>query len=163
MTTAIPPLTPYLTVSDAAAALEFYKNAFGAEQDGEAHFMPGTQKIIHARLLINGSLIMLADDMGPSMGRPAADPLALGGSPIVLALTLDDVQSFWDRAVAGGMQVTMPLADMFWGDRYGQGTDPFGHRWSFSQPMKQMSDAEMQEAADKAMAERGTLMGESAT
>ena len=160
MTTPVPPLTPYLAVNDAAAAVEFYKQAFGAVQDGEPHYMPGTRKIMHVRLLINGSLIMLADDMGPSMGRPASEPLALGGSPITLALSLEDVTPFWERAVAAGITVTMPLADMFWGDRYGQATDPFGHRWSFSQALQQMSDQEMQDAADAAIKEKGTLMGD---
>jgi PhnB protein len=126
----VPPITPYLVVSDAAAAVEFYKKAFGATQDGEAHTMPGTDKIMHVRLVINGGLIMLADDFASTMGRPPQNPQALCGSPVTLALQLEDVQSFWDRAVAGGATVTMPLADMFWGDRYGQIVDPFGHRWS---------------------------------
>jgi PhnB protein len=158
----IPPITPYLVVSNAAEAIEFYKKAFGATQDGESHLMPGTDKIMHARLLINGSLIMLCDDMGPMMGRPASTPDALGGSPITLALQLEDVQSFWDTAVAGGATVTMPLADMFWGDRYGQVTDPYGHKWSMSQTLKVMTDEEMQTAAESAMEKKGTLMGEPA-
>ena len=162
MTAPIPPLTPYMAVNDAAAAVEFYKKAFGAVQDGEPHYMPGTQKIMHVRLLVNGGLIMLADDLGPSMGRPAQDPLSLGNSPITLALSLDDVRPFWDRAVAAGINVTMPLAEMFWGDLYGQATDPFGHKWSFSQTMKVMSDQEMQDAAQHVMNEKGTLMGDPA-
>ena len=161
MNVPVPPLTPYLAVNDAAAAVEFYKQAFGAVQDGEPHYMPGTQKIMHVRLLINGGLIMLADDMGPSMGRPPQDPLSLGNSPITLALSLDEVRPFWDRAVAAGITVTMPLADMFWGDRYGQATDPFGHKWSFSQTLKQMSDQEMQDAAEQRLEEKGTLLGDS--
>ena len=159
----VPPITPYLVVSDAAAAVEFYKTAFAATQDGEAHLMPGSSKIMHVRLLIAGGLIMLCDDMSSMMGRPSETPQALGGSPITLALTLDDVQTFWDRAVAGGAAVTMPLADMFWGDRYGQVVDPFGHKWSMSQPMQQMTDAEMQASAEKAVAEKGTLMGDPVT
>jgi PhnB protein len=158
----IPPITPYLTVSNAAAAVEFYKKAFGATLDGEAHLMPGTDKIMHVRLVINGSLIMLADDLGTMMGHPACSPDALGGSPVTLAMQLDDVQPFWDTAVAGGAIVTMPLAKMFWGDLYGQVTDPFGHKWSMSQTMTLLSDAEMQQAAETAMAEKGTLMGEAA-
>ncbi len=160
MTVTVPPHTPYLTVSNAAAAVEFYKTALGAIVDGEAHIMPGTDKIMHVRLLINGSLIMLADDFSGKMGSPSMTPESLGGSPIVLALNLEDVQSFWDRAVAGGVTVTMPLADMFWGDRYGQFTDPFGHRWSASQTLAVMSDAEMQSAAEEAAATKGSLMGE---
>ncbi len=160
MTTPIPPITPYLVVSNAAAAVDFYKNAFGATQDGEAHIMPNTDKIMHVRLLINGSLLMLSDDMSSMMGRPSETPQALGGSPITLALNLTDVQSFWDRAVAGGATVSMPLADMFWGDRYGQVIDPFGHKWSMSQTLRTMSDAEVEQSAADALANKGTLMGD---
>jgi PhnB protein len=156
----VPPLTPYLTVSDAAAAIEFYKKGFAAVQEGEAHVMPGTDRIMHARLVINGALIMLADDFSGQMGRPPSTPEALGGSPIVLALNCEDVQTIWDSAVAAGGIVTMPLADQFWGDRYGQLTDPFGHKWSFSQTLKAMTDEEMQQAAETMMEEKGTLMGE---
>jgi PhnB protein len=156
--TPIPPLTPYLFVNDAAAAIEFYKNGFGAVQEGEVHKMPGTDKIMHARLLINGSLIMLSDEF-PQGGDKSETPDALGGSPIVLALNLEDVQTFWDRAVAAGGLVTMPLALQFWGDKYGQMTDPFGHKWSLSQTMTPMTDAEMQGAAETMLEEKGTLMG----
>lgn len=151
MEVTVPPLTPYLVVSNAAEAIEFYKNAFGATQDGISHIMPGTNKIMHARLIINGAMIMLCDDCGVDMGRPASTPDALGGSSITLALQLDDVQSFWDRAVAAGATVTMPLADQFWGDRYGQFTDPYGHKWSLSQTIKVMTDEEMQQGALRAM------------
>ena len=147
----VPPLTPYLVVSNAADAIEFYKAAFGATQDGVSHFMPGTEKIMHARLIVNRAMIMLCDDMGSVMGRGESHPHALGGSPVTLALQLEDVQSFWDRAVAAGATVTMPLADQFWGDRYGQITDPFGHKWSMSQTMVVMSDDEMKQGAMRAM------------
>jgi PhnB protein len=155
--TPIPPLTPYLVVSDAAAAIEFYKNAFGATVDLEPNLMPGTNKIMHVRLLINGSMIMMADDFSEMMGGACMTPPALGGSPITLALQLEDVQSFWDRALAGGAIVTMPLADQFWGDRYGQVTDPFGHRWSMSQTIRKMSAKEMSKAAETTLEEKGTL------
>ena len=151
MEVTVPPLTPYLVVSNAAKAIEFYKKAFGATQDGISHFMPGTDKIMHARLIVNGAMIMLCDDCGADMGRPASTPEAFGGSPITLALQLADVQSFWDQAVAAGATVTMPLADQFWGDRYGQITDPFGHKWSMSQTITVMSDDEMQQGAIRAM------------
>lgn len=158
--TPVPPLTPYLVVSDAAAAIEFYKNAFGATVDMEPNLMPGTDKIMHVRLLINGSMIMMADDFSEMMGGACMTPPALGGSPITLALQLEDVQSFWDRAIAGGAIVTMPLADQFWGDRYGQVTDPFGHRWSMSQTMRKMSAEEMSKAAETTLEEKGTLKGD---
>src|ERR1700759_1169888 len=105
---------------------------------------------MHAQLLLNGSVIMLADDFSEVMGGPSMTPLALGGSPVTLALQLEDVQPFWDRAVAAGATVTMPLADQFWGARYGQVTDPFGHKWSMSQTLHTPSEAEIREAAKKA-------------
>ena len=160
MSMTVPPLTPYLVVSDAAAAVEFYKRAFGATQDGEAHTMPGTQKIMHVRVIVNGALIMIADDFSSQMGRPSMTPESLGGSPVTLALQLDDVRPFWERAVAAGITVTRPLADMFWGDRYGQATDPFGHHWSFSQTLTEMTDQQMVSAAQDALDEKGTLMGD---
>lgn len=156
----IAPITPYLVVSDAAAAVTFYTNAFGAVQDGEAHLMPGTSKIMHVRVVINDTVLMLCDDFSDLTGRRSETPEALGGSPVTLAMQLTDVQAFWDRAVAAGATVTMPLADMFWGDRYGQMTDPFGHKWSLSQTLVTLSAGEMQDAAEKALAEKGTLMGD---
>ena len=160
MQTALPPITPYLVVSDAAAAVEFYKTAFNATQDGEAHSLPGTSKIMHVRVVINGSLLMLCDDFSDRMGGRPMTPQALGGSPVTLAMNVVDVQSFWDRAVAGGATVTMPLADMFWGDRYGQVVDPFGHKWSMSQTLERLSDRQMQDNASRAVQEKGTLMGD---
>jgi PhnB protein len=139
-----------LTVSDAAAAIEFYKQGFGAVQEGEVHYAPGGQKIMHAQLVINGSVVMLADDFAEAMGRPPMTPQALGGSPVTLALDLKDVQPFWDRAVEAGATVTMPLADQFWGARYGQIVDPFGHKWSMSQTLRTPSEEEIREAAKEA-------------
>ncbi len=156
----VPPLTPYLVVSDARAAVEFYKSAFGATQDGETHIMPGTDKVMHVRVLVNGAMVMLADDFSEMMHTKSETPVALCGSPVTLALQVDDAQSFWDKAVAGGATVTMPLKDQFWGDRYGQLADPFGHKWSVSQVIKVMTDAEMQESAEKTMAEKGDLHAE---
>ncbi len=103
---------------------------------------------------------MLSDDFSQIMGGCCMTPSALGGSPIILALQLNDVQSFWDIATASGVTVTMPLADMFWGDRYGQFTDPFGHKWSVSQTIRKMTDQETQTAAADALAGKGTLMGD---
>ena len=115
---------------------------------------------MHVRVVINGGLVMLADDFSSMMGSKSETPEALGGSPITLALQMDDVQSFWDRAVAGGVTVVMPLADQFWGDRYGQVVDPYGHKWSMSQTLKVMTDEEMQASAEETMSEKGTLMGD---
>lgn len=154
------PITPYLTVSNAAEAIRFYQHALGATLEGEAHLMPNTDKIMHARLGIAGGLIMLADDFSEQMGQPSMAPTALGGSPVVLSIAVDDAQAFWNRAVAGGVTVTMPLAKMFWGEIYGQFSDPFGHRWSCSQSVRELSEDEMRHAAEDELNKRGTLMGE---
>ncbi len=141
-----PPLIPYLVVPDAAAAIEFYKTALGA-MEIVRHHLPESTKITHAHLVINDGSIMLSDDFPEMRGDQASTPEALGGSPVTIHLQMDDVDSFWERAVAGGVTVTMPLADQFWGDRYGQFTDPFGHKWSVGQTKVSLSEDQLKEAA----------------
>ena len=118
-------MTPYLTLNDAARALDLYKRAFGAQEimrmDG-----PGG-KIGHAEIRVGDSVIMIADEMPGSSGR---SPQSLGGSTAGVFLYLENVDAVFDQAVKAGAQVTMPLADMFWSDRCGQLKDPFGHLWS---------------------------------
>ena len=144
-----PPLLPYLTVSNAAAAIEFYQQAFGAEVH-ERHQMPDSPKIMNAKLSINGGVFMLADDFSAEMNMPPATPDALGGTSVMLALTCPNVDAAWERALAAGAVVVMPLADQFWGDRWGQVTDPFGHKWSLSYPIAKMSPDEVVAAAEQA-------------
>ncbi len=141
-----PPLIPYLVVSDAAAAIEFYKDAFGAIELTR-HYAGDSTQITHAHLLINGGSIMLSDDFSGMMGGKCMTPEALSGSPVTLHLQLADVDTFWSKAVAGGATVTMELADQFWGDRYGQVTDPFGHRWSMGQTKTALSEDEVKAAS----------------
>jgi PhnB protein len=134
-------LTPYLTVSNAAAAIDFYKKAFGAEEVAR-HQAPDGKRLMHAHLKVLGMDLMLSDDFPEHMGR-SRTPEAFGGSPVTLHLHTDDVNSLWEKAVAAGAKVTMPLADQFWGDRYGQFTDPFGHSWSAGQTIKKVSEEEL--------------------
>ena len=141
-----PPLIPYLVVSDAAAAIDFYKTAFGATELAR-HFAGDSTQITHAHLLINGGSIMLSDDFSGMMGGKCMTPEALDGSPVTLHLQLVDVDAFWERAVAGGAIVTMELADQFWGDRYGQVVDPFGHRWSMGQTKTVLTDEQIKEGS----------------
>jgi PhnB protein len=143
---ALPPMLPYLTVSDGAAAVAFYKKAFGAEER-ELHLAPGTTKIMNACLSINGGILMLSDDFSSQFGGKPSTPEALGGSPVTLHLQVEDVDTAWAKAVAAGAIVTMPLADQFWGDRYGQLRDPFGHKWSMAQNKVSLTRAEIEEAA----------------
>jgi uncharacterized glyoxalase superfamily protein PhnB len=145
-------ITPHLSVREAAKAIEFYKKGFGAEVLG-VHYTPNG-KVMHALLKIGDSHMMLADEF-PGMGTPA--PQTLGGSPVVLNIYVEDVDSLFNQAVAAGATVTMPLADQFWGDRYGQIVDPFGHAWALGAHKEDVSPEEMERrgrAVFAAMAKR---------
>jgi len=117
---------PYLTVKGGAAAVAFYEAAFGARELFRNLGQDGV-RIMHSRLEINGDIVMLSDDFSEA-GAP--DPAG-----VTLHLQVDDARAWFDRAVAAGASVRMPLEDMFWGDRYGQLTDPFGHSWSIGQAL----------------------------
>ena len=139
--------TPYMIVAGCADALAFYAKAFGAKELMRMP-MPGG-RIGHAEFKIGDSVIYIGDEM-PEMG--ARGPKSLGGSATHVHLYVKDVNAFWDRAVAAGCTVAMPLADMFWGDRYGKLMDPFGHQWSVAQHVKDLSPSEMAKAAEAAFA-----------
>lgn len=137
-------VTPHLICAGAAEAIEFYKKAFGASETSR---LPGPNgKLMHASIRIGDSTIMLVDEM-PEWG--ALGPKALKGSPVTIHLYVDDVDAFTARAVAAGAKATMPVQDMFWGDRYGQLEDPSGHRWSVATHIRDVSAAEMQQAMQK--------------
>ena len=139
-------LSPHLVCAGASAAIEFYKKAFGAT---EMMRLPGADgKLMHAAVSINGASVMLVDEH-PQMGNKA--PTTLKGTPVTLHLMVADVDKVFAQAVQAGAKVVMPVADMFWGDRYGIVEDPFGHRWSIATPKRQMTQAEIMEAARKAM------------
>ena len=134
-------LAPHLTCAGAADAVDFYKSAFDASEQSR---LPGPNgKLMHASLRIGDSTVMLTDEM-PEWGL--LGPKALKGSPVAIHLYVDDVDAFVARAVAAGATVTMPVADMFWGDRYGQLEDPFGHRWSVATHFRSASTDEMLQA-----------------
>jgi PhnB protein len=144
-----PTFAPYLVVSNAAAAIDFYKNAFEAVELVR-HSAPGTDKLMHAHLVIHGGHLMLSDDFSSQMGGKSETPEALGGSPVTLHIHTDDADGVWAKAQAAGAEVIMPLADQFWGDRYGQLRDPFGHKWSIGQTLRQPSQDEIEEGAKAA-------------
>jgi PhnB protein len=139
-------LTPFLTVKDAARAIEFYKQAFGAEERGVMKSPDG--KVMHAELKIGDSIIMLADEF-PEFG--VLSPQTSGGAGMGLHIYIDGVDAAFDRAVKAGAQVEMPLAEQFWGDRYGKLKDPFGHHWSIATHTKDLSMDEMKHNMDEAM------------
>jgi PhnB protein len=120
-------LTPHLVVKGASGAIDWYRKAFGAE---EMFRMPGPDNtVMHAELRIGDSPIMVNDEF-PEHG--ARGPVSVGGTPVTLHMYVPDADAVFDRAVKAGAKVLMPLADMFWGDRYGQLQDPYGHRWSIA-------------------------------
>jgi uncharacterized glyoxalase superfamily protein PhnB len=140
-------ITPHLVCAGASDAIEFYKKAFGAE---EMMRLPGPDgKLGHAMIRIGDSAVMLADEFPQweSLG-----PVSLKGSPVTLHLAVPDVDKAFERALAAGAKVRMPLADMFWGDRYGIVEDPFGHRWSMATHIRDVSPDEMAAEMAKACA-----------
>jgi uncharacterized glyoxalase superfamily protein PhnB len=139
-------LTPYLTVRDAIRAIQFYKDAFGAEEIGVMKGPDG--KVMHAEIRIGDSLVMLGDE-SPQFG--ALSPLSIGGSGMGLHVYVEDVDSAFDRAIRAGGTVEMPVTDMFWGDRYGKLTDPFGHKWSIATRKRNMTSEEIEEGQKEFM------------
>lgn len=143
-----PPLAPYLTVHDAKAALEFYRKAFAAHVIGTQPTPDGT-KIIHAALTLpNGGQFMLSDDF-PEMTGASRTPKTLGGTPVTIHLDVPDVDASWSTAVAAGAREVMPLADQFWGDRYGILEDPFGHRWSLATRKQAVTQSDLDAGAKR--------------
>jgi PhnB protein len=137
-------VTPHLVCAGAADAIEFYKKGFDAVEVGR---MAGPQgKLIHAMLRIGDSAIMLVDEF-PEWG--SFGPKSLKGSPVTIHLYVEDVDAFVKHAVAAGAKITMPIDDMFWGDRYGKLEDPFGHHWSVATHIRDASQEEMRQAMQK--------------
>lgn len=142
------PVIPHLVCAGAASAIEFYKKAFGAE---EMMRLPGPDgKLMHACISISDAPVFLVDE-NVEYGAPG--PKTLKGSPVFIHLSVKDVDAFAKRAVEAGAKITMPIADMFWGDRYGQLEDPFGHRWSVATHIKDMEA--MRQAMQKPAQKKG--------
>jgi uncharacterized glyoxalase superfamily protein PhnB len=138
-------VTPHLVCAGAAQAIEFYGKAFGAV---EAARLAGSDgRIMHAMIRIGDSAVMLVDEY-PEWG--AVGPKALKGSPVTLHLYVDDVDAFVARAVDAGAKVTLPVQDMFWGDRYGKLEDPFGHAWSVATHVRDATPEEIRNAMQSA-------------
>jgi len=139
-------VTPHLVCNGAGAAIDFYKQAFGAVEVGRLPLPDG--RLGHAEIRIGDSRIMLADDF-PEYG--SVGPQALKGTPVYIHLYVEDADALWAQALAAGAKPVMPLADMFWGDRYGQVEDPFGHRWSIATHKQDLTMEQMQAAMQQAM------------
>lgn len=135
-------VTPHLTCAGAADAIDFYKRAFSATEIMRIYARDGN--ILHASIRIGDSTVLINDEFA-AYGN--LGPTALKGTPVTLHLAVPDVDGFVARAVDSGAKLLMPVTDMFWGDRYGQVQDPFGHRWSVATHIRDMSPEELQEAA----------------
>jgi len=144
-----PGFAPYLVVSNAKAAIDFYKQAFGAVEL-ERHSAPGGDKLMHAHLVVNGGHLMLSDDFTAQRGAKSETPEALGGSPVTFHIQTEKADDVWAQAVGAGATVLMPLVDQFWGDRYGQLRDPFVHKWSIGQTLSNPTQEELEEGAKAA-------------
>jgi PhnB protein len=138
-------ITPHLVVRDAARAVEWYKQAFGAEERSRVP-LPGG-KLMSVELRFGDSAVMVADEF-PEMG--ICSPQTVGGTSTVLNLHTEDVDALWRRAVEAGAEVLHPLQDQFWGDRHGQLTDPYGHRWGLAQHLREVPLEEVVRAAAEA-------------
>lgn len=135
-------VTPYLVVNDCNAAIEFYKNAFGAEERFRLT-TPDDSKIVYAEITIGDSIVMLSDEF-PDMG--STSPTSPGDTSVTIHLAVEDVDAWFARATEAGATVTMPPEDMFWGDRYSRLIDPFGHSWSIATHVKDATPEEMDAA-----------------
>ena len=137
-------VTPHLICAGAADAIEFYKKAFNAVEECR---LPGPDgKLMHAMIRIEGSAVMLVDEM-PQWG--ALSPKSLKGSPVTLHVYVRDADAFVKRAAEAGATVRMPVSETFWGDRYGVIQDPFGHQWSVATHVRDMTPEEIQAAMRK--------------
>jgi uncharacterized glyoxalase superfamily protein PhnB len=139
-------ITPSLVIRGAAQAIDFYKKALGAREINRMATPDG--KIMHAELQIGNSVLFLTDEF-PGASRA---PQTLGGTPVSLQIYVEDVDQLWERAVAAGASVKMPLDNQFWGDRYGQLIDPFGHEWGLATHKEDVAPDEMDRRAREAMA-----------
>lgn len=132
-------VTPHIVVKDSAAAIDFYKKAFGA---AERLRVPGPngRGLMHAEIMVGDCVIMLAEEMAE---RGCHSPISLNGTPVSLMLYVEDADAAYEQALAAGAESVMPPQDMFWGDRFSQVSDPFGHRWSIATHVRDPSPEEM--------------------
>ena len=144
---------PHLIVNDGMAALKFYAEALGAEP-GHTMMAPDGKRVMHGELTLDGHKIFISDEFTADEGGSCSTPQTLGGSCVRIMLMTDNADAVVERAVARGAKVIMPVRDMFWGARYGQIVDPFGHQWGINQQLREQSEAETNAAAEEFFAKR---------
>jgi PhnB protein len=143
-------VTPHLIVKGASEAIDFYKKAFGAHEIMRMPW-PDGKLVMHAQIKIGDSMLFLVDEF-PDMN--CTGPERSGRSPVMIHLYVDDVDKTFNAALAAGAEVRMPVADMFWGDRYGSLVDPFGHEWSVATHIEDLSPEEIGKRAKVACHQR---------
>lgn len=139
---------PHLIVSDGLAALKFYQEVFGAEA-GENMMARDGRRLMHGEILLDGHVLFVSDEFTREEGGMCQKPETLGGTSVRVTLMTDDADGVFQRATERGAEVLMPVQDMFWGARYGQFRDPFGHVWGVNQQLKDQTDAETKAAAEE--------------
>jgi len=137
---------PHLIVNDGMAALKFYKEVFGAEE-GHNMMAPDGKRLMHGELDLDGHKFFVSDEFRPEEGGACKTPQTLGGTSVRITLMTDDPDGVVERAVERGAKVIMPVQDMFWGARYGQIVDPFGHNWGINQQLTEQTEEEADAAA----------------
>ena len=139
----LPRITPHLVVNDAAGALDLYARAFGARETYRV-LAPDGQRIMFAELVLGDSRFFVVDEFPE---QHALSPTTLGGTPVALHVYVGRVDEVYERAVAAGMTVEIPVANFFWGERYGQVRDRYGHVWGLASRIEDLSPRQIQERA----------------
>jgi PhnB protein len=139
---------PHLIVNDGMAALSFYQEVFGAEQ-GDVMMAPDGKRLMHGEIILDGHKLFVSDEFSDEEGGSCKMPETLGGTCVRITLQVDDADAVVGRALARGARVLMPVADMFWGARYGKIVDPFGHEWGINQQVKEQSPEETDARANE--------------
>ena len=142
-------VTPHLVIKDCAKALDFYVKALGAHEIYRSMMPDG--RVMHAMIQVGNSIVMMADEF-PEMG--AVGPNKLGGTSVALHVYTEDADKLFKKAVDAGAAPIMPISDTFWGDRYGQIQDPYGHRWAIATHTKDVSPQEMEKAAKEMFSQK---------
>jgi len=144
---------PHLIVNDGIAALKFYQEVLGAQQ-GHTMMAQDGKRVAHGEIILDGRKLFVSDEFTAAEGGSCSTPTTLGGSCVRITLMTDDADRIVERALERGAKLIMPVQDMFWGARYGQIVDPFGHQWGINQQIRQQSEAETVAEAEKFFGDR---------
>ena len=144
---------PHVIVNDGMAALKFYREVFDAEE-GDIMMEPGGKRLMHGEIVLDGHKLFLSDEFSEKEGGSCRMPQTLGGTCVRITLQTDDADGVVERALARGARVLMPVADMFWGARYGKIVDPFGHEWGINQQLREQSPEETDARASEFFAKQ---------